>query len=74
MNMYTEQRHAIVRSVSDDQAELQRALEDLKSVARHEWANTRERLAVKHQIAEKPVAFMTGAFVVGLWLGWTLEL
>jgi len=78
MTPYSLQRAALVRSVSRDQVEFQRALDELKSVARLEWDTTREKIVaarervdVKHQIAQKPLGFMAGAFVVGLWVGWS---
>jgi hypothetical protein len=58
----SESREALRQSLEQHKEELRLAVQDLSTAARS-WSDPAE--AIRH----RPAAWLTGAFIVGLWLG-----
>lgn len=60
------ERNYLLKAIDRDRQELRQALDRLKSVT----SGQLETLRFGHRIAERPVPFLIGGFIFGLWLGW----
>lgn len=61
------ERNYLMRAVDRDRQELRSALEGLKLMASQKV----ETLRVGNYIAARPLPYLIGGFVFGLWLGWS---
>lgn len=61
-----DRREVLVQSVERDEAELERALADLKRAVRRPFALADQ---VGERIGENPVPWIVSSLLVGLWLG-----
>ena len=63
------ERNYLLKAIDRDREELRQAIERLKSVTGEQL----ETLRIGHHVAARPVPFLIGGFLFGLWLGWSRE-
>jgi hypothetical protein len=62
----TSERNYLLRAVDRDREELRDAMQGLKRVAQERV----EALRVGQYVSARPVPYLIGGFLLGLWLGW----
>ena len=63
------ERNYLLKAIDRDREELREALERLRSAT----SGQLETLRVGHRVAARPLPFLIGGFLLGLWLGWSRE-
>lgn len=63
------ERNYLLKAIDRDRQELRQAIERLRSVTNDQL----ETLRVGPRVAARPVPFLIGGFLFGLWLGWSRE-
>ena len=61
------ERNYLMRAIDRDREELRHAVDRLKLLTSQKV----ETLRVGHHIAARPLPFLFGGFLFGLWLGWS---
>ncbi len=61
------ERNYLMRAIDRDREELRHAVDRLKLVTSQKV----ETLRVGHYIAARPLPYLVGGFLFGLWLGWS---
>lgn len=61
------ERNYLHRAIDRDREELRQAVAHLRTVA-HERV---ESLRVGHHVAARPLPYIVGGFLLGMWLGWS---
>jgi hypothetical protein len=60
------ERNYLLKAIDRDRQELRQAIERLRCVTTEQL----ETLRVGHRVAARPLPFLIGGFIFGLWLGW----
>lgn len=63
----TNERNYLHRAIDRDREELRQAVAHLRAVALERV----ETLRVGHHVAARPLPYIVGGFLVGMWLGWS---
>jgi hypothetical protein len=63
------ERNYLLKAIDRDRQELRQAIDRLRHVTNDQL----ETLRVGHRVAERPLPFLIGGFLFGLWLGWCRE-
>lgn len=61
------ERNYLMRAIDRDREELRHAVDRLKQLTSQKV----ESLRVGHYVAERPLPYLFGGFLFGLWLGWS---
>ena len=63
------ERNYLLKAIDRDRQELKQAIQRLRTVT----SDQLETLRVGHHVAARPVPFIIGGFLFGLWLGWSRD-